>query len=139
MKSITSNLIKFAICFAIGSIAFRYGLSWSITNHAVFEMWSFAVLYFFFNLGIGWFFGKKDNEAFPLFDIGFRFHLVTYVIFNVIWELWFLFELQSPVENVRIAHLIAIIWGVFMLVHFIGYLFTRKYTIKGLDKSRLFE
>ncbi len=139
MKLITSNLLKFALFFALGSILFRYGLSWSIANHATFEMWIFAILYFFFNAGIGWFFGKKDYESFPLNDIGFRFHLVTYMVFNIIWELWFLLGLQSQVENIKIAHQIAFFWGICVLLHFIFYLFNRKNTIKGIDKSEIFE
>ncbi len=139
MKSITSNLLKFAIFFAIGSILFRFGLSWSITNHAGFEIWIFAILYFILNASLGWFFGKKDYESFPLYDIGFRFHLVTYVVFNIIAELWFLFGLQSRVEDVKIVHQIALFWGIFLLLHFIIYLFTRKNAIKGLDKSEIFE
>ena len=139
MKTITSNLLKFAFFFAIGSILFHFGLSWSITNHATFGMWIFAILYFIFNFSIGWFFGKKDYECFPLSDVGFRFHLVTYVLFNIIWELWFLFGLQSRVEDVKIAHQIAIVWGIVLLFHFIFYLYNRKNTIKGLNKSDIFE
>jgi len=139
MKLITSNLLKFAFFFAIGSILFRFGLSWSITNHAVFEMWIFAFLYFILNASLGWFFGKKDYESFPISDIGIRFHLVTYVVFNIIWELWFFFGLQSRVENAKIAHKIAFFWGIFLLIHFIFYLFNRKNTIKGLDRSDIFE
>jgi hypothetical protein len=139
MKFISTNLLKFAIFFALGSILFRYGLSWSITHHAVIDIWFFAILYFLFNAGIGWFFGKKDYESFPLSDIGFRFHLVTYLIFNVVWELWFLFRLQSGVESVQIAHKIAFFWGIFLLLHFILYLLNRRNTIKGLEKSEMFE
>ncbi len=139
MKTITSNLLKFAIFFAVGSIVFRFGLSWSITNHVVFWMWIFAIMYFIFNFSIGWFFGKKDYEFFPLNDVGFRFHFVTYILFNAVWELWFLFGLQAPVESVKIAHQIAFFWGIFLLIHFIIYLFNRKNTIKGLNKSDIFE
>jgi len=139
MKLITSNLLKFAFFFALGTILFRFGLSWAITNHTVFEMWVFAVLYFIFNYSIGWFFGKKDYESFPLYDIGFRFHLVTYVEFNIIAKLWFLFGLQSRFENVKVVHQIALFWGIFLLLHFIIYLFTRKNAIKGLSKSDIFE
>ena len=139
MKTITSNLLKFAFFFAICSILFHFGLSWSITNHATFGMWIVAILYFIFNFSIGWFFGKKDYECFPLSDVGFRFHLVTYVLFNIIWELWFLFGLQSRVEDVKIAHQIAIVWGIVLLFHFIFYLYNRKNTIKGLNKSDIFE
>lgn len=139
MKSITGNLLKFAAFFALGSILFRFGLSWSISNHAVFVMWIIAISYFIFNFGIGWYFGKRDYESFPLHDIGFRFHLVTYIIFTVVGELWFLLALQSRFENVKIVNRIALIWGVFVIIHFILYLYSRKNTIKGLDKSQIFE
>lgn len=139
MKLITSNLMKFAIFFAVGSILFRIGLSWSITNHAVYKIWIFAFLYFIYNAAIGWFFGKRDYEYLPLNDVGFRFHLVTFVIFNSIWELWFLLGLQSQVENVKMAHQIAFFWGIFLVLHFIVYILNRKNSIGGLDKSEIFE
>lgn len=139
MKTITSNLLKFAIFFAIGSILFHVGLSWSITNHAVSGMWIFAIAYFIFNFSIGWFFGKRDYESFPLNDVGFRFHLVTYIVFNIIGELWFFVGLQSQVEDVKYAHQLAIVWGIVLLLHFIFYLNNRKNTIKGLNKSDIFE
>jgi hypothetical protein len=139
MKSITSNLVKFAIYFAIVSIVFRLGLNWAITNHSILLMWLLATIYFILNLGLGWFFGKKDYESFPLYDIGFRFHLVTYVLFVGIWEVWFLFGFQSQFESIIIAHRIALYWGIFLLLHFIAYLFSRKNSIKGLDKSEIFE
>lgn len=139
MKSITGNLLKFAAFFALGSILFRFGLSWSITNHAIISMWVFAISYFIYNFSIGWYFGKRDYQSFPLHDIGFRFHFVCYLVFAVVGELWFFFDLQSRFENVKIVHRIAIIWGVFLVIHFILYLYSRKNTIKGLDKSQIFE
>ena len=54
-------------------------------------------------------------------------------------ELWFLFGLQSRVENIKITHQIAFFWGIFLLFHFIIYLFNHKNTIKGIDKSEIFE
>jgi hypothetical protein len=139
MKLITRNLLKFATLFAIGSVLFRMGLSWSIAQHAVVQIWAFAILYFIFNAGIGWFFGKKDYEFFPINDIGFRFHFATYFVFNAIWELWFAFGLESRGESVKTAHLIALFWGIFLLFHFIIYLVNRKNSIQGLDKSEIFE
>jgi hypothetical protein len=139
MKSITGNLLKFAAFFALGSILFRYGLSWSITNHATVVMWIIAISYFIYNFSIGWYFGKKDFQSFPLHDIGFRFHLVCYLVFSVVGELWFLLNLQSRYENVKMVHLIVLFWGIFLVIHFILYLYSRKNTIKGLDKSQIFE
>jgi hypothetical protein len=139
MKLITANLLKFALFFAFGSILFRIGLSWAITHQGYAEIWIFAIIYFLYNAGIGWIFGKKDYERFPLHDIGFRFHFTTYLIFNSIWELWFLLGFQSVNETVAIAHHIALYWGIFLIIHFVLYLLNRKNTIKGMDKSEIFE
>jgi hypothetical protein len=139
MKSITSNLLQFAFFFALGSILFRFGLSWSINNHAALMMWIFAILYFIFNFSIAWYFGKKDYLSIPINDVGLRFHLVTYVAFNSIWELCSLLGLKSRVEKATIAHEIALIWGILLFFHFILYMLTRKNTIKGLNKSDIFE
>lgn len=139
MKLLSGNLLKFAFFFAMGSIVFHFGLSWSISNHATFAIWLFAFLYFLFNAGIGWFFGKRDYESFPLNDVGFRFHFVSYVVFNVIRELWFIMGLHSQGERIRTVHLTALIWGIFLVIHFIFYLWNRKNSIRGLDKSEIFE
>ena len=139
MKSITSNLVKFAIIFALGSIVFRFGLSWFLSNHKFMEIWLLAIFYFILNFSIGWFFGKRDYESLPLYDIGFRFHLTTYIIFNVVSELWFLFNLNSKYEHVNTFHLILIFWGIGILIHFITYLITRKNVINGINKSEIFE
>lgn len=139
MKSITSNLVKFAIIFALGSIVFRFGLSWFLSNHKFTEIWILAIFYFILNFSLGSFFGKRDYESLPLNDIGFSFHLTTYLIFNLISELWFLFNLNSKYENVKTFHLILVFWGIGILIHFIIYLFTRKNVIKGINKSDIFD
>jgi len=74
-----------------------------------------------------------------LYDIGFRFHLATYIICNIIAEVWFLFNMQSEYEDVRTVHLTAIFWGIGLLIHLIIYLATRKNAIKGIKKSDIFE
>ena len=93
----------------------------------------------FFNLGIGWFYGKKDNETLPLFDIGFRFHFVTYLLFNIVAELWYHFGYPSQLESIKSIHQTAIFWGIGLFVHFIVYLIVRNRTISGIERSEIFE
>lgn len=88
---------------------------------------------------MGWVFGKRDNLNLPLYDVGFRFHLATYVICNLIGEIWYLLDLQSDYEKIRTIHLTALFWGIGLLIHFIIYLITRKDAIKGIKKSEIFE
>jgi hypothetical protein len=88
---------------------------------------------------MGWIFGKRDYQILPLYDIGFRFHLSTYIICNLIAEFWFFLGLQSDYEPTTSVHLTALYWGIVLLIHFIIYLFTRKNAINGIEKSEIFE
>lgn len=139
MKTITKNLMYFAIFFFIGAIVFRYFLSVNIENHSYYLLWITAVCYFSFNFSIGWFFGKRDYESLPLYDVGFRFHFVTYLLFNIIAVLWFSLGFHSQFESIGSVYAIALFWGIGLLIHFIFYLIARKNTIKGLNKEEIFE
>lgn len=139
MKTLTKNLLYFAFLFFIGAIVFRYSLSHFLENHSYNLVWIIAVFYFFFNFMIGWFFGKRDYESLPLFDLGFRFHFVTYLIFNIVSILWFSFGFHSQFENIRIVYIIAFFWGLGLFVHLIFYLIARKNSLNGLNKEEIFE
>ncbi len=129
----------FAIFFFIGAIVFRYSLSHFIENRAYNPIWMIAVIYFLFNFFIGWFFGKRDYESLPLYDIGFRFHFATYLLFNIVSVLWFIFGFHSHFESIRIVYITALFWGIGLLIHFILYLMARKNSINGLNKEEIFE
>ena len=139
MKAFTKNLMYFAIFFFIGAIVFRYSLSHFLENSSYNLVWITAVIYFFFNFMIGWFFGKRDYEALPLYDIGFRLHFVTYLLFNIVSVTWFLFGFNSHFENIRIVYITALFWGFGLLIHFIFFLIVRKNSINGLNKEEIFE
>jgi hypothetical protein len=139
MKTITKNLIAFSIGLVVFTVAFRFSLSFMLQNRLFSNAWIVAITYGVLIFIIGWIFGKKDKINLPLYDIGFRFHLATYIICNLIAEIWYLMDLQSEYENIRAVHLTAIFWGIVLLIHFIIYLFTRKNAIKGLKKSEIFE
>ncbi|MFP4366337.1 MAG: hypothetical protein ACLFQA_04505 [Bacteroidales bacterium] len=139
MKALTKNLIYFAIIFLTGVVIFRFGLSFFIEKRSFNLVWVIAGIYFIFNYIIGWFFGKKDNESLPLYDVGFRFHLVAYLLFNSVSLLWFILEFQTQIEKIGINYTTALIWGIFLLTHFIIYLYAQKQSIKGINKEELFE
>ena len=139
MKTITKNLVYFAIFFFIGAIVFRSFLSATLENRSYTLVWIIAVGYFFFNFLIGWFFGKKDYESLPLYDVGFRFHFLTYLLFNIVGILWFSLGFHSQFESIRNVYAIALFWGIGLLFHFIFYLIARNNTIKGLNKEEIFE
>ncbi len=139
MKYLTVNQLRFGAALLVLTIVFRIGLSRLLDANEFTTVWIIAVLYGVAVFAAGWIFGRKDNETLPLYDIGFRFHLTTYIICNAVAEILFLLELNSKYENINVVHLTAIYWGVFLLIHFIVFLSTRRNAIKGINKSEIFE
>ncbi len=140
MKSlITPNLIKFTLATIILTIIFRIGLSTSITNKMTIAVIVCSIVYGILMWFNGSYFGRKDYEYLPIYDIGFRFHLSTFLTHNVVSILWFVFSFESKYENIKVIYITALIWSVFLIIHLIYYLSVRKSSIKNLDKEDLFE
>lgn len=136
---ITKNLIKFSITAFVLASLFRVGLSYSLAHEMFTFVWVVAAVYFVAMFASGWYFGKKDHEYLPIFDIGFRFHLATFVIHNGVSELWFLLGLNSERESVKSIHTTVLIWSLFLIFHFLFFLWAKKKSIKNLDRTELFE
>jgi predicted neutral ceramidase superfamily lipid hydrolase len=139
MKFITKNLVIFTLLLTFTTVIFRYFLSLTLSLKFFSEVWIIAALYGVIIFAFGWIFGKKDRISLPLYDIGFRFHLTTYLICNTVAEFWYLIGFQSEYENIKNVHLTALFWGIGILLHFVFYLTTRKDSITGLKKDDIFE
>lgn len=140
MKNLlTPNLVKFTLLTILLTVLFRIALSSFITNQMIVAVVMTSIVYGVLMWFNGSFFGRKDYEDLPIYDVGFRFHLATFLTHNVISILWFSFGFQSKYESVRIIYLTAAIWSLFLLAHFIYYLSVRKSTVNGLDSEDLFE
>ena len=136
---ITPNLLKFTLTTVILTIIFRIGLSTSITNKMIIAVIISAVVYAILMWFNGSYFGRKENEYLPIYDIGFRFHLSTFLAHNVVSVLWFVFGFESHYENIKTIYITALIWSVFLILHLVYFLYVRKSSIKNLDKDDLFE
>lgn len=139
MKSITMNLVKFAVLLSLFTILFKFALREMLANEQFAPAWLVAALYGVIIFVIGWIFGKKEKESLPLYDVGFRFHLITFLVFNIITGVWHFLDFESQSRNVKPFYWMTLFWGIGLLLHFIIYLITRKNAIKGLNKSALFE
>jgi len=126
MKTITANLVRFAFVASALTIAFRYVLSYGIDNEKTLIIVLSAMLYGMGMFFSGWYFGKKDGKQSKIRDIGFRIHLATYLVYNLISELWFILGFNSDKETIGIVHTTAICWAISLLVHFLFYLWLRK-------------
>lgn len=135
----TPNLVKFAVAACVLTIVFRIFLSIGIENRSNLMIGLSATCYFAAMFLSGWFFGKKEYLYLPIHDVGFRFHLTTYLAYIILSELWFALNFHHKSETIITIHITAAIWGVFLLCHFIYYLYIRKNTINHLDKEELFD
>jgi hypothetical protein len=140
MKAIlTANLIKYTFTTLVLAILFRICLSTSITHKITIAVIVCAIVYAILMWFNGSYFGKKEYEYLPIFDIGFRFHFATFLAHNIVSILWFVFGFESKYESIHVIYITAIIWGVFLLIHFMYYLSVRKSSIRNLNKEDLFE
>ena len=135
----TLNLIKFTIASVLLAILFRYFLSSGIEEQNYYLIISSAVSYALLMALSGYYFGRKEYEKLPIYDIGFRWHLATFLTHNIVSVLWFTFEFQSKYETINVIYVTTIAWSVFLLIHLFIYLSMRKNAIKQLDKEELFE
>ena len=133
---ITPNLLKFTLATVILTILFRLGLSTSITHKMIVFAFLCSVIYGILMWFNGRYFGIKEYEYLPIYDVGFRFHFSTFLVHNVISVLWFVFGFQSKYENVGIVYIVALIWSVLLIIYFLS---IRKSTVRNLDKDDLFE
>jgi hypothetical protein len=139
MKAFTKNLLLFSIGAIVLTILFRFTLSSMLQRELFKYIWAITIFYGIAMFIMGWVFGKKERQTLPLYDIGFRFHLATFIVCNLIAEIWFFLGLQSDYEKIKAVHLTMIIWGIVLLIHFLIFLITRKNSIHGIKKSEIFE
>lgn len=139
MKTITPYLLRFALAAACLAIIFRYFLSYGIDHQSTMTIILSAILYGVSMFISGWYFGKRDGNYLPIYDVGFRFHLTTYLVHNSISELWFILGFNSEYESIDMVHSTAWIWAIFVTLHIFIFLLMRKHSINSLNKDDLFD
>lgn len=139
MKFFSKQLGLFAALFAVYTIAFRYLLSNSLQNEQYKIVWVYAVLYGLIIFITAWNLGKADGMKKIFFDAGLRFHVTNYLIFGIISELWFLLGFNSDKESAAVVHYTMIFWGIGLILHFVIFLLLRRNTIRGIQRSDIFD
>lgn len=139
MKTISPFLLRFALTVTVLTITFRYFLSHGVKDKSLIITLVAAILYGVIMFISGWFFGRRDVEYFPIYDVGFRFHLAAFLIYNIVSLSWFVLGFNAHDENINIIYATALIWGAILITHFFFFLCTRKNSINNLYKKDLFE
>lgn len=139
MKLITKDLLKFAAVASVLTLIFRYFLSLGIDVHS---LGIILITCIFYSMGMflaGMYWGKKDHQYLPIFDLGFRFHCCTFIIHQVISYAWLSLGFASAKENDTVFFSVLYIWGAVLLMHACIYFWTRQKAYKNLNKRDLFE
>ena len=136
---ITKHLVWFTITTLLLSIGFKLFFSFLFRE----RIYVFADLVGGAVYGVsvaiaGWLFGEREARHLPINDFGFRYHLATFLVFNLVWGGcaalgW------DKYKSIASSYGLMIIWGAFLLAHLVLFLRLRKKTIDGLDKEDIFE
>lgn len=137
MKILTFRLVQFAVAALFITVLFRYALHISIGAGNWVGNSLCSIVYFVLMFFIGWYFGKKDYADNGIHDIGFRFHITTYIV--CIGLGFLLYYVGWNTETPGSMAITALSWGIGLLVHFILFLMEQKRTIKGYAKDEIFE
>jgi len=140
MKIISRNLLLFAALLLVYTLLFRFGLGQLLTAEKWFWVIIIAILYGGIIFITAWTTGKRDGMENFLFDAGFRWNFTTFLVWGAASEAWFLLDLHSAYESIRMVHITLLIWSGFLLLHFLLFLILRRRrTIKGVHKTDIFE
>lgn len=137
MKLFTLRLFQFAFCALLVTILFRYILNICIVQNGWILPVLCSIVYFGSMFLCGLYFGRKDEIENGIHDIGFRFHITTYIM--CIGMSFLSFYIGWETETFKSIAITALCWGGILLVHFILFLLEQKKTIKGYSKDDLFE
>jgi hypothetical protein len=136
--TITKPLVQFILVTTLLTIMFRISLSEVLNN----QLWNLVfippVIYFILMYVSGRFFGIKEYEYLPIGDIGFRFHLSTFVVFFSVSYTMFYLEYMSGSEPRSIIDTTLLIWGILLFTQYIFYQKFKKNNIKGINKEDIF-
>lgn len=137
MKALTNRLGQFTACGLVLTVLFRYVLNLCIETGSSITPWLCAAIYFCLMFATGWYFGKKDIMENEVHDIGFRQHLITYLL--CIGIAYVAPHIGWGTESHSRITMTALYWGIGLSIHFILFLKAQQKTIKGYAKDELFQ
>lgn len=137
--TITKSLIQFITVTTFLTVIFRISLSEFLNE----QLWSFVfippLIYFILMYVSGRYFGIKEYKYLPIGDIGFRFHVSTFIVFLIVSYLMYYLGYMSNSEARGILDITILIWGIFLIIHMILFFKSKNDNIKGINKEDIFD
>ncbi len=134
MITMTKNLKYFSGLTLIFSAVFFYNLYSALQTQSYSNIWIFAILYGAILFCTGLFLGYKDSVRKSRADLGFQYHLMTFIIVNGIGIPWMFISIGLKTETLLSASTQFIPWGIGLFVH---YYFSSR-SMKGMNKEEVF-
>jgi hypothetical protein len=139
MKHTSDHLLKFAAVAAVLTLLFRFTLTAGIEARSVTFTTIAAVAYAAAMYAAGHRFSNKEDMSSPVYDSGFRYHLTTYLVHNLVSLLWIKSGLASGMEDLDSLVPVAAPWGIGLLIHAIIHNRQSRERLAGLDRDEIFE
>ena len=137
--TITKSLIQFITVTTFLTVIFRISLSEFLNE----QLWSFVfippLIYFILMYVSGRYFGIKEYKYLPIGDIGFRFHVSTFIVFLIVSYLMYYLGYMSNSEPRGILDITISIWGIFLIIHIILFFKSKNDNIMGINKEDIFD
>lgn len=135
MKTMTRNLKYFSGITLIFSIIFFNNLYSALLNESYNNIGIYASLFGIAIFVSGLTLGYYDSTRNSRLDLGFHYHLNTFIIVNCVGITASFISMGLSWKTMASAILSILFWGLGLVVH---YFFSLK-TIKGYDKKEIFD
>ena len=134
MKAMTDNLKYFSALVLIFSITFFYLLYSALLAQSYNHIWIYATSFGVALFISGFVFGYQDSVRKSRLDLGFQYHLMTFIIVNAIGIPSLFIAMGFSFYTLLTGVLHLPFWALGLFVH--HYYSSRS--IKGMDKKDLF-
>lgn len=135
MKTMTNNLKYFGGLTLVLSVAFFYYLHSALHAQSFSNIWLFAILYGVILFIAGLVLGYKDPIRRSRADLSFQYHLMTFIIVNIIGIPWLFISMGLNNSTLLSAAFQCVPWSIGLFLH---YYFSSR-SIKGMNKKEIFD
>jgi site-specific recombinase len=131
----TTNLKYFSGLALLFSITFFYFLHSDLKAESYENIWWYAVMFGVYLFISGLLLGYKDSVRETKLDLGYRYHLMTFIIVNAVGLISLLIFFGINRDSLISSGIGFFFWAIGLFVH---YRLSSK-TIKGMDKDKIFD
>jgi len=135
MKTMTKNQKYFGILVLIFSVTFFYYLYSALKTEVYNNIWLYAIAFGILLFTSGLVLGYNDSVRESRTDIGFQYHIITFIVVNIIGIPWLFITMGININTMLNVTLQIMPWGLGLLLHY----YFSSTSIKGMNKKVLFD